>query len=237
MKQVTSYSYDQNILREGLQHQVDNYYEPISFPMKKRIEIVLDKLLPQEGDKILDLGCGVGTFAYHSAKSKSFCVGLDYSLESVKMARALCLKFGVSEKTRFVVAVATHLPFKAAYFNKVVAADFIEHATDAEKVSLLKEVYRVTTKNALFVVFTPSLIRERLGELYWRLRHILFRHSVPHTDLHFGLISASGFNKLCLSQGFMVKNFYFDIRRPYLAKSFFFRRILALNLLFITRKR
>jgi len=68
--------YDLRIALQSLQLQVDTYYEPKNLSFKKRKEIVLKALDPKPGEKILDVGCGVGTFAYHSAKAGAQAWGI-----------------------------------------------------------------------------------------------------------------------------------------------------------------
>ena len=86
-KVITGEDYDQDILRQGIQFQIDYYFEPREKFWQERIERVLHYLNPQKGEKILDVGCGVGTFAFHSAKHGAFGYGIDYSQESIKMAK------------------------------------------------------------------------------------------------------------------------------------------------------
>ncbi|MBN1255243.1 MAG: methyltransferase domain-containing protein [Deltaproteobacteria bacterium] len=98
---IDSKVYDNHILNQGAQYQIERYYKPKEVSMSKRINIVLKELSPKPGETILDAGCGVGTFAYHTAKKGTFAFGIDYSYESIKMAIKLNKKFNTSEKTPF----------------------------------------------------------------------------------------------------------------------------------------
>ena len=86
------------------------------------------------------------------------------------------------------------------------------------------------------VVFTPNGTREKIGELYWRLRNVLFNDKVPHTDLHFGLTTKREFEALLKDQGLNFNLRYRDAARPYLAYIPLVRSFLALNLLWVIKK-
>ena len=86
------------------------------------------------------------------------------------------------------------------------------------------------------VIFTPSLIRERIGEVYWKIRHYLFKDKVPHTDLHYGLIGRRSFELLLEKAGFSFEFEYADTTRPFLAKIPLLNRLVALNLLWKIKK-
>ena len=183
--------YDSHIVAQGMQFQIDAYYQPKKISMKRRIDIVLKELDPRPGEKILDIGTGVGTIAFHAAKRDANCFGVDYSYESIKMAIKLVEKFGLSRSAHFLTGNAFNLPFSDCSFDKVVASDFIEHITFEEKDKFLKEMHRVLKPKGTGVIFTPNGIREKIGRAYWIFRHFLFRDEIPTTDLHFGLTGKS----------------------------------------------
>ncbi len=233
---ITAKDYDRGILSKDLQVQIDEYYQPKNVFAKARIDIVMQALQPKPGEKILDLGCGVGTFAFHCAKAGARSFGIDYSSESIRVANELCAKFAVNDRTNFFLGNATRLPFQNEYFDKIVAADFIEHITNQEKEELLMEMRRVIKPGGFIIIFTPNGIREKIGDFYWRIRNKLFKDKIPTTEFHYGLITKSEFKKMCRKSNFMSKSSYRDVTRPYLAKLPLLRRILALNLLFTLKK-
>ncbi len=235
-KNIDSKVYDSDIATQGMQFQIDKYYQPKEIPMKRRVNIVLKKLDPKPGEKILDIGCGVGTFAFHTAKKGAISFGIDYSYESIKMAVKLAKKFKTTERSHFLVANAFTLPFKNSFFDKVVAADFIEHITFEEKDIFLGEIWRVLKPGGLGIIFTPNVLREKIGEFYWKFRHWIFKDKIPTTDLHFGLINKYQFEPLLDRHKFEFKLIYRDVTRPYLAKTPLIKNFLSLNLLWILKK-
>ncbi|MBI5233962.1 MAG: class I SAM-dependent methyltransferase [Deltaproteobacteria bacterium] len=229
-------AYDDRIIAQGIQFQVDNYYEPVEIQSMRRIETVLNALNPQAGEKILDVGCGVGTFAFHAAKSGAFTTGIDYSVESIKVAEILAERYEMSDRMKFTTGNAISLPFENSSFDKIVSADFIEHITLEEKYPLCVEMCRVLKPGGLIVIFTPNGIREKIGDVYWHIRHFLFGDKVPTTDLHFGLTHKCEFEKILRQNNLNFKLLYTDTTRPYLAKLPLLKTVLGLNLLWIIKK-
>jgi ubiquinone/menaquinone biosynthesis C-methylase UbiE len=123
------------------------------------------------------------------------------------------------------------LPFENGSFDKVVSADFIEHITDDEKYLLCREINRVLKPGGQAVIFTPNLIREKIGDYYWGIRHHLFGDTIPVNDLHYGLITRKGFEKIMKVSGWDYRVSYIDIGRPYLCRLPCIKHYLSLNLL------
>lgn len=233
---INSQIYDSYVISQGLQFQIDNYYEPKDILSKRRIETVLEAINPKLQEKILDIGCGVGTLAFHCAKLNASSIGIDYSKESIKVAQLLSERYGVSKNAKFLVANAIRLPFKDYYFDKVVAADFIEHVTLREKEELVREIYRVLKPDGVGVIFTPNGIREKIGKIYWQIRHLLFGDKISTTRLHFGLTNKYELNPLLEKLKFNYSLVYKDIKWPYLGRLPLVRNFLALYLLWIIKK-
>ncbi|MHB9154207.1 MAG: class I SAM-dependent methyltransferase, partial [Endomicrobiales bacterium] len=228
--------YDADIITEGIEFQADNYYEPKKLPMQRRIAVVLESLRPCPGERILDVGCGVGTFAFHCARSGALSTGIDYSPESIKAATILSARFEVSGKADFVVGNALALPFENESFDKIVSADFIEHITHEEKPVLCREMLRVLKPGGIMVLFTPNKIREDIGALYWAARHRLRGDAIPFNDLHYGLISRFEFERILRKLGLKFRFKYADITRPFVPSLPLVRHLLSLNLLWVVRK-
>jgi ubiquinone/menaquinone biosynthesis C-methylase UbiE len=228
---VTAKDYDERIQSQSLQFQIDNYYQPKEFWARNRIDNVLNLLNPHTGEFILDIGCGVGTFSYRVALARGRAVGIDYSLESLRIARELIGKFGVSKNVNFIVANATQLPFKARIFDKIVCADFIEHIGLSDKALLVDEMRRIIKENGLIIISTPNSLRERLGCIKRWLLCFLQRKPIIETRLHFGLTNRFGFEKLLSQNKFSFKRYYFDESRPLLAKLPLLKEILSLRIL------
>jgi ubiquinone/menaquinone biosynthesis C-methylase UbiE len=226
--------YDKAALDKSVEHFIDTYYFPKEEYYKRRVELVLKYLQPLPGERILDVGCGVGTFAFHSARAGAKAIGLDYSRESINIARKMTERFGVGESTRFITGTIDDLPFEDKYFDKIVASDIIEHISHEEKDVMLKEMKRVLKDDGIIVVYTPNGLRDKLGLIWKKLT--FQRISKWDVEAHFGLISRRRYEKIISKNGLDFKFKYTDIGRPYLTSLPLVKGMLSLNLLWAIKK-
>lgn len=233
---ITRQTYDKVIKNQDLQFQVDTYYEPQERPQQRRIEKILALLEPRPDEKILDVGCGVGTFVFHCARKGAACFGVDYSQEAIKVAAILSRRYHLEKKMHLVVGNALELPLISESVEKITSIDFVEHITDGEKDRLLGEMKRVLKKDGRLVVFTPNKIREDIAFVYWAIRHALFQDIVPEDKLHYGLITRGKFERLLKKHGLRFQFSYEDVTRPFLARWFLLNRFLSLNLCWVITK-
>ncbi len=235
-KPITSKDYDERIMAQSLEFQIDNYYEPKDKALKARVDIVLSHLQPVPGEKILDVGCGVGTFAYHAAKAGAAAYGADYSDASIDTAKKLADKFGILDKIQYKCCdVCRQLPYPNSLFDKITAADFIEHITTSQKEELLSEMVRVLKPDGEIIIFTPNLIRENIGAF----KSALFKAIGAHRDqtrLHYGLTDRFTFERMLKKKGLKFKRFFYDVERPCLAGIPMLNELLSLDILWVIRK-
>ncbi|HIE28426.1 TPA: class I SAM-dependent methyltransferase, partial [Candidatus Poribacteria bacterium] len=187
--------YDNDILNQGVEFQIENYYEPSDKLRIRRLKMLLGVLSPCEKNCVLDVGCGVGTFAFYSAKKGAYAVGVDYSMESIKIARLLSQRYKPAVNPFFLVADATKLPFNRTPFNKVICADFIEHISDVEKEQVLDEIMRVMDSGTI-IVYTPNYIRELIAFLINHMKSVVTQKKTPVNVRHFGLTTRTKFEKI-----------------------------------------
>lgn len=235
-KPVTAQDYDERMRAQSLEFQIDNYYEPKDESLKRRIDIVLSFMRPVPGDTVLDVGCGVGTFAYHSAKAGATAYGADYSAASIEVARRLAERFGLAGKVQYVCCdVCAALPYPDGFFDKVVAADFIEHIDRDQKGKLLSEMARILKPTGAIIIFTPNAIREKLGAIKAGL--LKMAGTAPdETRLHYGLIDRFAFEKMIRVKGLKFERRFFDVTRPYLARIPILNEVLSLDILWVIKK-
>jgi ubiquinone/menaquinone biosynthesis C-methylase UbiE len=110
------------------------------------------------GQKVLDVGCGIGGPCRMLADEfGAEVVGVDLTKEYIRTARALSELVGLNEKTTFLEANATSLPFEDESFDLV----WTQHAqmNIKDKTGFYQEIKRVLRPGGLFVyydVFTTS---------------------------------------------------------------------------------
>ena len=128
----------------------DQWFDTPMGALVKRYEseLLLDLLRPEQGEKILDVGCGTGVFTLDILSFDPYVIGLDMSLPM--LVRAGHKTRGYS--FRGIIGDMMSLPFSDGSFDKVVSMTAIEFVKDAKKT--VKELFRVTRGGGRIVVTT-----------------------------------------------------------------------------------
>jgi len=117
-----------------------------------------------ERARVLDDGCGIGTYVAKLGELADQVFGLDYELERVaEAARRL-------ERPLLVCAAGEQLPFPEASFDLVLSNEVIEHVRDDR--AAVAEMVRVLRPGGRAVIFCPNRWYpvEQHG-VYWRGRY------------------------------------------------------------------
>ncbi len=162
-------------LNTHIQWYESGFWEP-------RIEIVLKQIENWEGKRVLDLGCGIGTFGIETAKRGAEVTAVDAFDESIKICQEMVEKYALVNKVKVVRANILNPPLQANAFDVIIIADVIEHIANPSK--LLDEIKMVgkkesivicTTKNALSIyLLFGYLIHQDIG-MIWRGLQSLYR--------------------------------------------------------------
>lgn len=130
----------------------------------------------EPGETMLDLGCGAGRHAYEGLRRGARVVVLDREPAEVAGVRAVAAGMSQDEvrngraemQVGGVVGDATTLPFRDGAFDKVIAAEVLEHIP-ADEVSMA-ELARVLRPGGWLVVtvprFGPELVNWALSDAY-----------------------------------------------------------------------
>lgn len=117
-----------------------------------------------EGNKILDVGCGVGSYLVGLSKEGRVNYGVD-PLWETSLVKAH--KKADSEEVDIYLfrAFGEYLPFKDEVFDEVLCVSTLQHVNDQYKT--LQEIKRVLKQKGLLLVSVPQTIRKssfkRLG--------------------------------------------------------------------------
>ena len=128
----------------------DLWFEtPIGRLIKKyESDLVLEMLRPEQGERILDAGCGTGIFTLDVLATGARVIGLELSLPMLLRAgRKL-----EGHPFHTVRGDMTKLPFAEDEFDKAVSVTAIEFIEDAK--TAISELFRVTKPGGCVVVAT-----------------------------------------------------------------------------------
>lgn len=143
---------------------------------RQRIRNVFSLLPAVGGRRLVDLGCGMGTFTIEAARAGAHAVGVDPMPAAVNAARHVA-HAEHADTARFIRADAVRLPLRDGATDIVLAADLTEHLDDDTLRRILGEARRILVPQGSLVVYTPERTHlfERLRE-----RGILLRQDPSH---------------------------------------------------------
>ena len=119
-----------------------------------RVEKVLSIYDPAPDERVLDLGCGWGTFAWTLGPRVAEVVGVDFSAKSVELCERQ-RKSGGFRNVRFVHADAGATGMAPESFDLVIAADLFEHLYPDDSERVAREAHRVLKTGGHFSIWTP----------------------------------------------------------------------------------
>lgn len=164
----------------------------------------LEALRLERGDRLLDVGCGIGTAVREAAATVERAVGVDLSPAMVEHARELAAG---SARIEFVVGDSEALPFPARAFTALLCSASFHHYPDPGRA--LAEMARVLEPGGRLAIADGSadLLAARVAD------RLLRRLDASHVRLYrsaelAGLVAAHGFEDVAAvrlrSSGFML---------------------------------
>ena len=115
-------------------------------------ERVIERVRIQEGERVLDVGCGTGTLLI-AAKSRSplaQLVGVDTDERVLAIARKKIAQHKIEAEV--AQAGAEHLPFPTSSFDIVMSTLVFHHLPTEIKQRAMREIYRVLTPDGRFLL-------------------------------------------------------------------------------------
>ena len=135
------------------------------------------------GDRVLDLGCGAGRHAFEAYRRGAHVVAFDLDPEELGpvdgMFDAMTAEgeAGPAAAATVVSGDATSMPFGDGPFDRVIAAEILEHVLDDQRA--MNELSRVLRPGGLAAITIPSFLPERVC---WALSAEY--HQVPGGHVH-----------------------------------------------------
>jgi SAM-dependent methyltransferase len=117
------------------------------FGQDRRLNMIC-AYLPMEQARVLDIGCGIGTYVEKFQLLQARAFGVDVDDDKLERGR--------HEKNLDTLALSFSeaLPFASQAFDGVLLHEVIEHVTDDR--ATIREAHRVTRHGGVVIVFAPN---------------------------------------------------------------------------------
>lgn len=190
--------YDSTDYFEGESAHLTN---PESAFHRYRVDKVLQIREPGRDDRVLDLGCGWGTFCFALGHRVREMVGLDFSRRSVELCERRLPATGL-KNVSFVCADARETGLDDGSFDLIIAADLMEHLYPDDSREVLHECFRLLRPGGYLSLWTPH--RGHLLEVL-KNRDTLLKRDVSHVDYK----SMDRLKSLVQGANFLVEKAYY----------------------------
>ena len=142
--------------------------------LRTNLEFLSQTDLLRPGDKILEIGCGIGSLVFELSRKGYDIIGIDLSREVIEYGRK---KYG---DIRLEVQAAEELPYDDESFDVVLSFDLLEHIAQVDR--HISEVRRVLRGDGLYLFQTPNKYSNAIFEtLYHRTLKWRWAHPSLHT--------------------------------------------------------
>lgn len=166
-----------------------------------RVSKVLELFEPGPEARVVDLGCGWGTFCFALGHRVKEMVGVDFSQRSVDLCNAGLETRGLPG-VRFVRADARDTGLAEGVYDLVIAADLVEHLYPDDTIATLEECRRILKPGGRISIWTPH--RGHVLEVL-KNRGIILKRDVSHVDYK----SLDRLKNLLHEAGFLVEKAYY----------------------------
>lgn len=177
---------------------LNDYESPFQ---KYRVARVLEIHTPGPQDRVVDFGCGWGTFGFALAPRTGDIVGIDFSERSIEICNDR-LRRDPRENLSFLCADAGDTGLDPDSVDVVIAADLFEHVYPEDSARIAQEAFRILKPGGRFSTWTPH--RGHLLEVL-KNRDIVLKRDVSHVDYK----SMDRMKSLLTDAGFEIEKAYY----------------------------
>jgi len=138
-----------------------------------KLDLVCKKMKLKPGMKVLDIGCGWGSFAKYAAqKYKVNVVGVTISKEQVKLGKEKCKGLPVDIRFQDYRDVDEK-------FDRVISLGMFEHVGEKNYRIYMKKVYQLLKPNGLFLLHTIGNSGIEKEGTKWLVKYIFPNGQIP----------------------------------------------------------
>ena len=126
-----------------------------------KLELVCTKLALEPGQRVLDVGCGWGSFAMHAAANHgASVVGITLSEPQARLARERAAERGLTDRVE--IRVADYRELGDEPFDSVASIGMVEHVGNAQIDTYARQLARLVTPGGR--VLNHGIARLRVGD-------------------------------------------------------------------------
>lgn len=187
----------------------ENPEVPLEQAQYRKIDRCCEKLKLAEGESLLDIGCGWGTFVARAAQQrKARTYGVTLAQEQVNFGMDRIRSYGVEDHAKVEVCDYRNI---TGQFDKIVSLEMVEHVGIKNLRGYYKKVHQLLKDDGLFVLqwtgirnlYNPqnplSAVTMRPEDLIWGL--FMSRYIFPGADAS---LTLSGMIRAAEDGGFEV---------------------------------
>ena len=190
--------YDQSDYFEGHTEHITDMQSRFQ---RYRVQKVLDIYHPKADERVVDFGCGWGTFGFELSARVAEVVGIDFSEKSIELCNRR-LEADPKENLTFMCADAGDTGLESDSYDVVLAADLFEHLYPEDSMRVVKEAFRILKPGGRFSVWTPH--RGHILEVL-KNRDILIKRDISHVDYK----SLPRMKRMMETAGFGIERAYY----------------------------
>ncbi len=174
VRKVTAKHYDlsnelfENMLDKSMTYSC-GYWENaqnLDQAQEAKLDLICKKLNLKHGEKILDIGCGWGSFARHAAENyNAHVVGITISKEQVELARERSKRLSVDIRLQDYRDLNEQ-------FDHIVSIGMVEHVGYKNHRSYMKVVHRCLKDDGLFLLHTIGYNTSQVTNDPWMNKYI-----------------------------------------------------------------
>lgn len=151
----------------------ENVAKALDEAQEAKLDLVCKKLKLKKGDRVLDIGCGWGSFARHAVQNYGAeVVGVTVSKEQLVLAKELCAGLPVEFRLQDYREVNEK-------FDHIVSLGMFEHVGVKNYKTYMKVVSRCLKDGGLFLLHTIGSNRPNNAPDPWIERYIFTNSIIP----------------------------------------------------------